>query len=360
MRSSSILACVVLTAAAGLQPGVAVAAAPDVACGDTLTVDTVLTSDLVCPAGDGLTVQAGVTLDLGGHALTGPGPGAGTAVAVDPATDGPITVRNGTIEDWGQGLSADPSLSATVEGVRFAHVGGAVSTFLGELTIDRSSFVDTGVAVGLAEGSARITGSRFVDNERAVDVSSSGTSTVTIDSTTFLDNETAVVCEESGVVVTDSSFRRNGVAVDVSWCGVNVTRTDFTDNDQGVLTSPGASLQGGGGATLVDSTFTDNGTAVLLGTNGTVRGSTFTRNAVALRSLAESEFAPITVTVERSRFTRNGDAVYLESPARVGRNTVLRNTGYGIYAPLAVDLGGNVASRNGIEPQCTGVVCRRS
>jgi hypothetical protein len=53
--------------------GAAPAAASHVACGDTLTVDTRLDSDLACP-GDGLVIAAdGVTLDLGGHTITGSG-----------------------------------------------------------------------------------------------------------------------------------------------------------------------------------------------------------------------------------------------------------------------------------------------
>jgi len=40
----------------------------------------------------------------------------------------------------------------------------------------------------------------------------------------------------------------------------------------------------------------------------------------------------------------------------VGSNTALYNGGYGIDAPGAVDLGGNVAYGNKLG-QCVGVVC---
>ena len=48
--------------------------AATVNCGDTITADVVLDSDLAC-AGEGLTVGGnGITLDLGGHSLsTAPG-----------------------------------------------------------------------------------------------------------------------------------------------------------------------------------------------------------------------------------------------------------------------------------------------
>jgi hypothetical protein len=56
---------------------------------------------------------------------------------------------------------------------------------------------------------------------------------------------------------------------------------------------------------------------------------------------------------------RNGDATYSELPGTLKGNVAISNTGYGIYAPRATDLGGNIAFRNGPEPQCTGAVCAR-
>src|SRR4051812_6537696 len=44
-------------------------------CGDTIARDTtvVLTHDLRCPDGDGISMLPGSVLDLGGHSLIGPG-----------------------------------------------------------------------------------------------------------------------------------------------------------------------------------------------------------------------------------------------------------------------------------------------
>ena len=41
----------------------------------------------------------------------------------------------------------------------------------------------------------------------------------------------------------------------------------------------------------------------------------------------------------------------------IGGNDARNNTGWGIYAPGATDLGGNTAAHNGNQPQCVGVVC---
>lgn len=68
------------------------------------------------------------------------------------------------------------------------------------------------------------------------------------------------------------------------------------------------------------------------------------------------------MTVTGSRLARNErginvDAVHLDAPVAMRTTVAVRNSGYGIWAPHATDLGGNVAWGNGIEPQCTGVVC---
>ena len=91
-RLAAGLLPVVLLASFGLA-GPAQAAEPPVACGSTLTVDTKLTKDLYCSAGDGLTLGPNVHLNLGGHRLVGPG-SSGTGIA---STSGGISIRNGEV-----------------------------------------------------------------------------------------------------------------------------------------------------------------------------------------------------------------------------------------------------------------------
>ena len=56
--------------------------------------------------------------------------------------------------------------------------------------------------------------------------------------------------------------------------------------------------------------------------------------------------------------TKNmGTGIQTDLPGlAVGGNTATKNGGYGIYAPGAVDLGGNIAFGNTLG-QCVGVVC---
>ncbi len=61
--------------------------------------------------------------------------------------------------------------------------------------------------------------------------------------------------------------------------------------------------------------------------------------------------------MEGNYFTLNKDAVVLNTFARIKTTTAVKNAGWGIYAPRATDLGGNVAYSNLREPQCMGVTC---
>jgi parallel beta-helix repeat protein len=86
----------------------AVTAAPayasHVGCGSLITTDTTLDSDVGPCVGDGLVVATdGVTLDLGGHTVSGAGTGAGVRVARHTG----VEVTGGTIEGFHTGLVLD-------------------------------------------------------------------------------------------------------------------------------------------------------------------------------------------------------------------------------------------------------------
>ena len=93
-------------------------AAPAVSCGETLLVDTILMEDLTCGAGDGLVLGApGITLDLGGHSITGAGIGISAGgVRVPPGVDG-TTIRGGSVAGFTEGIVVDSSAWTTVTGM---------------------------------------------------------------------------------------------------------------------------------------------------------------------------------------------------------------------------------------------------
>ena len=92
-------ALVVAIVAAALLAGPGSARVAAVTCGSTITSSVTLVSDLRCSA-DGLVVSGdGVTVDLGGHVLRGPGAATGITI-----TGAHVTVRNGSVRNFGEGV----------------------------------------------------------------------------------------------------------------------------------------------------------------------------------------------------------------------------------------------------------------
>lgn len=76
------------------------ALASTVHCGDTITSDTTLTADLIgCSGFSALNVTGDVTLDLGGHTVSG------DAAEGINAHHGRLTIRNGTVSGFDTGVT---------------------------------------------------------------------------------------------------------------------------------------------------------------------------------------------------------------------------------------------------------------
>ena len=86
-------------------------------CGDTLVHDTTLAADLHCTTGglDALVIGAsGITLDLGGHVLSGT-----LSHGIDASGTSGVKVRNGTIRGFAVGVSGNEAHGLEVAGVVF-------------------------------------------------------------------------------------------------------------------------------------------------------------------------------------------------------------------------------------------------
>jgi parallel beta-helix repeat protein len=95
------------------------AAASHVRCGDTLTRDTTLDSDLV-QCFDGLRIGAdGVTLDLNGHTIDGLSAGGEGSDGVGVASNGHshVTVVNGTVQQFFRGIALLDASGSVVRGI---------------------------------------------------------------------------------------------------------------------------------------------------------------------------------------------------------------------------------------------------
>jgi Tol biopolymer transport system component len=118
------------------------AAANHVACGDTITQDTTLDSDLVDCA-NGLTIAAdNVTLDLGGHKIDGTGE---IGNGVEARTIAGTEIRNGTIRQFRYGV-----LGEEPNGMRFTELHLEDNLVGADLFISRGAteIVDTEVTGG--------------------------------------------------------------------------------------------------------------------------------------------------------------------------------------------------------------------
>ena len=359
MRLRAALSCLALAGVSVLVAAPA-SAAPQPTCGSTLTVDTSLKADLTC-TGPGLTLGPGVTLNLKGHTLRGPASAIGVAVS----SEGAITVRNGTLAGWGDGIETF----------------GVPDTETGPLSVDRVTFRRNTVGLhaagedgtGLFRKPTTVTRSAFTANDRGL--LAEWFVEVTVGRSAFAGNTMAIEVFDSQVDVADSGFVRNATAMQLVQSGTHVQRSTFLDNPRGVAVFPvsGATIEdsrfvgsdvavgGTGNPTVIhvdDNTFVHNDTGVSYDlSDGTVTGNTFVRNGVGFLSL-RAPFDP--TLVQDNVFKLNGDGIRVEQGdplIQVGGNVARRNSGFGIYAPGVTDLGGNRASLNGSEPQCVGVVC---
>jgi hypothetical protein len=102
-KSLGVASCALISALAVLvAAGGAGARGVAFVCGDTITADTTLTTNVTGCAGDGLIVAAsGVRLDLNGHVVSGSG--AGTGITVSGAN---VQVVGGTVRSFGVGVSS--------------------------------------------------------------------------------------------------------------------------------------------------------------------------------------------------------------------------------------------------------------
>ncbi len=349
-----------------------------VACGSTLTVDTRLRADLICPSGDGLTLGPNVHLNLGGHKLVGAG-STGTGIA---SIYGSVSIRNGEVKNWATGIlisidSSDPipppgtrvtdvvlrnapsivRFGSTLVLTRVRAIDSPVSGQVrGDLRIVRSTFIRS--AISLFEASATIAHSKLVAT--TLNAFEAG---ITIDRSRLDGRRTTRLgdAHESLITIKNSTVKKYGYPIGGYYSGADLINSTFTDMRRGVLSDIGSGLGSEGTATIRGNTFTRSGVALDPHLPMDLENNTFRNNVagVVFRGDVPPEteiWAPGKAV--NNKFIRNrGTGIKSDIPGLiVGGNIAKHNGGYGIYAPEAVDLGGNIASGNRLG-QCVGVVC---
>jgi hypothetical protein len=322
--------------------------ASHVQCGDVITQDTKLDSDLLNCPGDGVVIgAAGITLDLNGHTIDGSGFAAGPSNGVDD-TGGfdDITIEDGTITDFSYGVELRGVDGSTVSRLDVHDtLGGILLTFSSGNAIEWNTFAVLGNGVALSDGANRNTIGRNVftgSNFGVFVLPLEGTLTPqpaadnVIERNVFRGNRTGIGIP-SGI---RTSVDRNSIdsssfaGIDVSSVfGNSITRNDLAANALGIRVAGQAA----------DTTIADN------------RVTTSTQDGIVVGPIVRG----VTV-VKRNVSSGNGDdGIDVDTThAIIIKNTANDNADLGIEAVAGVtDGGGNKASGNGNPLQCLNVVC---
>jgi hypothetical protein len=333
---------------ATVAPGSAVAG--HVRCGDTITQDTTLDSDLACN-GDALTVaRQDVTLDLGGHTIAGAG--GSTGVTMSERT----TVANGTIAGFGQGVWSDGADGVRVTAATLERNGVAIDCdYAAGCSVTDSTVRSNTAGISMAAPDGGEPVRSFVTGNRVYD------------------NQLGISLVEYLVSVADNKVERNGVGVRIDNAArVTMSRNLIAQNSgDGVRVtfmsratiSANRIERNGGNGIYLEGDFFFGGS-----TTATVQANTVRRNdadgILATNAVRGNEFV-----IERNRTDRNGDdgidvdagsePEFTDLNAVVGDNRANFNGDLGIEADLGTtDGGGNRARHNGNPAQCVGVRCR--
>jgi parallel beta-helix repeat protein len=118
-------------AAVAVPAGVVLAVpAEGLSCGATVTTDVRLTADLVDCAGPGLVIGAsGIEIDLDGHTIDGTGANAGI---FNPEGHDALTIRGGTIREFGQGIDLLESRGSRIDRLRVTANGIGIVVMRGD------------------------------------------------------------------------------------------------------------------------------------------------------------------------------------------------------------------------------------
>ena len=415
-QTEGILALLAIAALAALIP-IGDAAANHVSCGDTITADTALDSDLIDCPGEGIVVGAdGITLDLGGHTVDGSDPNQPYSGIVVNDRVG-VTITNGSVYQFHIGIEVG-GLTGSGTVVRDVTVGcgqtgcDAVDAFgmlisVGNALVTDSAVVNSPIGIESQGNNGAIEGSRFTNNGVGVEIISTGnvvrgnTMTGNLLGVVLLDNffpgnlvEANVIRQGArGITVGNGSGntiranRTDGVDVGIEVIGQDAVRNTVEANHV---------ADGQFGIYLVEafqSYVTDNvirrtGTGITLAFNAS-------QNRIARNRVLRSESSGIQLAgigdfssqnqvignivrlsgrdgiavdsdtrgtlVEQNTSSRNrDDGIDIDNiETTLTRNRANRNGDLGIEAVEGVtDGGGNTARGNRNREQCTGVSCR--
>jgi parallel beta-helix repeat protein len=370
------LAIFALAAAGLIAFGANQASASHVSCGDEITTDTTLDSDLVDCPNNGIVIGAdGITLDLNGHTIDGDGtefPGCDEMTELcdigvaNDFHDG-VTVRDGSVREFGIGVlvrGAQKNRILKISSSRHDFFGAALGD--SPRSVIRNSSLSRNIA---PEGDGiGLFGSDHVRIVRNKIRRNPGPGIHLFDSSKNL--------------IKRNVFSRNGPAILMEEADRNEVQRNRVTKGGGILVGPGnrnvigqnhvsraldsIAVEGGRGNLVVGNVVgRARGTGVRLGVPPDVFGSNDTvvrRNLVRGSGddgflVAEKDDHSL---LKRNVARHNGDDGFdIESDStKLTKNRAVRNGDLGIEAVQGViDGGGNTAHGNGDPAQCSNIAC---
>jgi parallel beta-helix repeat protein len=373
------LACVVVIIAVAVTGAMALsggrAQASHVNCGDTITADTTLDSDLVDCPNNGVVIGAdAVTVDLNGHTIDGDGTEfagcvKGEICDVGVANDGHagVIVRDGSVREFGVGVLVGGARKNRV--VKISSSGhaffGAVFGGSSRSVIRRSSLsrniAPEGDGIGLF-GSDHI---RIVRNKIR---RNPGPGIHVFDSTENLikknvlsGNGPSIVMEKADRNEVQRNRVNKGAGIIVAPGNRNVIARNRVSRAQDSI----AIEKGHGNLVAGNVVVRARKTGIHLaldhppigGGNNVVRGNLVKRSGDDGFFVAEKDDHSV---LKRNVARHNGDDGFdvQSQTAKLTANRAVRNAELGIRAVAGViDGGGNLARRNGDPRQCSQISC---
>jgi parallel beta-helix repeat protein len=381
----SLIVALALSVAVGSASGHVGLAQPG--CGDTITVDTALTNDLLNCPNNGIVIGADdITLDLNGHVIDGDGaefadcpPDEACDIGILDFDHQGVTIKGGEVREF--------TFGALVVGASDSHVTRLVLKnhfFSGLLVAESSRSEIDGLTVS---------GNGLTTDQAGVDIFDSHHLTLSrnavfangdigffvsgLDDGRFEENSVAGN-PEAGILLdhgnrnefSDNRFSNNGDGIALSGDANTVAGNRLS----GPLECPeefcghGISLEGGSGNLIERNVVLGFHHAGILvasfeefGGPPTV-GSTITGNLIrgsAVEGLLVGPTPTDTWLTRNIAIGAGDDGIHVDSAeTTLTRNLAVHNGDLGIEAvPGVTDGGGNHATANGNPAQCTNVVC---
>jgi parallel beta-helix repeat protein len=322
--SISVAFVAALVTASGLATAVA-ARADAIDCGSAVSASVVLQQDVLCPSGwtgDGLRVAgSGVTLDLNGHVVTGPG-AAGIRVLGTANTVTNTSTLPATVSGFAEGVVFDQATNSVVHGLRVTVNGRGIDVAGADGNTVSGNVVSGNAQDGIRAGAS--TGNTISGNTVSKNVYGIGLADGSSDNTV------------TGNTV--SKNRNFGIAVFCGSDGNTVSGNAVTKTAGGE--GHGIIVRSGSDDTLVQG-------------NGANQNAADGIHVDTAGSCANSgdDVAPIGTRLVGNSANGNGaDGIDASVPSTITSNTANNDAEWGIWAPTSCDGGGNVAKNDGAGP----------